>query len=501
MEEKMFRFADGKEQIKKVNQFLCIATTILYVISYAIVFISFLQKNRTGFYAISMLLVMITTVTIGFVTLKKDSGNVKLRYYMMLGICVVSAMLIAAYVDYYMRFLAVMPFLGCILFFDTKFMNTAACIVAVENVSLTLFREFFLHTYGEEEFVPNLVAGLAVTVLMFLSVYLTKVGKAFNADSTGRVQYDAKVQEEMLGEVLQIADNVRTKTNQAMHLMDELMDSSETVSRAVEDIGQSTASTALSVQNQSTMTQDIQEHLDETLLRAKKMTEVAMESDRLNEENAETMEKLRKEAEELLETNDAVAYAMAQLKQNVESVKAITKTIFDISSKTNLLALNASIESARAGEAGRGFAVVADEIRNLSEQTRQETENIAGILDNLASNATETANAVEKSLKNGTAQEKMINQIAAQFETVNQNIKKLSEDTQEIETVISNLTIANTEIVKEITTLSAATEEVTASVQQSAEMTDGNCRNVSETKSVLEEILTISHGVDKYTTK
>ena len=168
MEEKIFQFADGKAQIKEVNRFMCFSTAILYFLSYVVVTISFLQGKRTGLFAVSMLIVILTTIITGFVLLKKDSSNERLRYIMMIGLCVVTAMLVYAYVDYYMRFLAAMPFIGCALFFDTKFSQLSAIIVSSENIIITLLREFIWHNYEEEQFVPNLVAGLAVSVLMFL---------------------------------------------------------------------------------------------------------------------------------------------------------------------------------------------------------------------------------------------------------------------------------------------------------------------------------------------
>ena len=78
---------------------------------------------------------------------------------------------------------------------------------------------------------------------------------------------------------------------------------------------------------------------------------------------------------------------VASLISNAETVEGITEQIFSISNQTNLLALNASIESARAGEAGKGFAVVSEEIRVLADSTRNLTERIRGIVDELKRNA------------------------------------------------------------------------------------------------------------------
>jgi len=498
MEDKKFQFADIDAQVKKVNTLLCISTTILFLLSYTVVAVSFLQGNRTALYAIGMLIVMVATLVTGFVTLKRDSGNVKLRYYMMAGLCIVTAMLVYAYVDYYMRFLAAMPFLACVLFFDTKFSKIAAIIVSAENIIITLMRQFVWNNYEEDKFVPNLVAGLAITVLMFLMSYITKVGKIFNMDSLARIQHEADIQNKMMTDVLRIAERVQSGTNEAMDIVFELQNSAETVNQAMDNISKSSISTAESIQNQSSMTQDIQEHLEQMVLRADGMVKVASHSTELNSTSVEKMHSLRKEAASLIETNDTVTEAMKQLQQNVDSVKAITKTIFDISSQTNLLALNASIESARAGEAGKGFAVVADEIRTLSERTRTETENITQILDTLAENTTQTAKAIDRSLKIGNVQETMIIEISGQFEEINANVSKLAEDVNEIGRLLTNLTDANTEIVSDITTLSAVTEEVTASAQQSSEMTESNYRSALKAKEILDNIMNVSHELDKY---
>lgn len=498
MEEKQFRYADLGEQLRKVNVFMCTTTAVVYFLCYIIVLVSYLKGDRTLAYMVSMLAVMLLTIVLGFVALKKDSGNVRLRYYMLIGLTIVNIMLIYAFNDYYTRFLAAMPLLGCILFFDLKFAKLSAVITSAVNILLTLFRHFGLQNYKEDTFLPNIVAAAAVTVLMFLMYYLTKVGKNFNEDSIGKVNYEADAQKEMMTDVLKIAESVRNATQQAMELMNALQTSSEAVAEAVGDISHSTTATAESIQSQSVMTQGIQNNLEQSVSRAEAMAESAKRSSELNRESSERMQVLRTEAKTLQTTNDAVAEAMRQLQRNVINVKEITKTIFDISSQTNMLALNASIESARAGEAGRGFAVVADEIRNLSERTRQETENISKILDALAANASETAAAMEESLKSGKLQEEMITEVAERFEEINENVTGLTEGVYEIEKALEALSGANTEIVNDISNLSAMSEEVTALAQQSAEMTEGNFRNTRQVKEILDGIVEVSHGLEKY---
>ena len=160
--------------------------------------------------------------------------------------------------------------------------------------------------------------------------------------------------------------------------------------------------------------------------------------------------------------------------------------------------MNASIESARAGEAGRGFAVVADEIRQLAEKTRLETENIARILNELSDNAAYAAEAVNKSVNATEAQDEMIGQALQAFEDMNGNVGKLISDIGEIDNMLTSLSEANNQIVENIMHLSATTEEVTASSVQAADLSVQNLENAEEAKRQLDSVLEVSHQLDKY---
>ena len=498
MNEREYRFAKTEEQVRKINKFLCISTAILNVISFAIIFVSYARGYRTELYTFGLLAIMVVTSIGGFLVYRKNKDSVFLRYFMMAGLMIIMALLIYGFNSYYMRVLSVVPLIGCSLFFDTKFVKISGVIVTIENFAITLFRELVLHDYKNEQFMDNITISVVIMVMMFVLWYITNVGKMFNSDSIDKAKHEADLQKEMMDDVLQIAEQVRTGTENAMGLMNHLQRSSEIVSSSVGDISTSTSLTAENIENQSLMTHNIQENLERTVARAENMVRVANRSNELNVENMKQVELLSEESKVLAETNAVVSESMKQLQKNVGNVKEITKTIFDISSQTNLLALNASIESARAGEAGRGFAVVADEIRALSERTRQETENITQILGELETNANDTANAVTRSLEVGNVQEEMISTVASQFEEMSENVNELVADINEIETMLENLSQANTEIVTHITQLSATTQEVTASAQQSSELTEENSRSSKEARDILGSILEVSHGMDKY---
>jgi len=498
MNERDYRFAKTEEQVRNINRFLCISTAILNLISFAIIFVSYMRGYRTELYTFGLLAIMIITSVGGFIVYKKNRDSAFLRYFMLAGLLIIMALLIYGFNSYYMRVLSIVPLMGCVLFFDTKFAKISGIIVAIENFGITLFREFVLHDYKDEQFMDNLTIAVVIMVTMFVLWYITSVGKKFNSDSIDKAKYEANLQQEMMSDVLHIAEEVRTGTANAMGLMNELQKSSEIVSTSVGDISASTSLTAENIENQNVMTHNIQSNLEKTVERAENMVRVANHTSELNVASLNRMEQLSQESKVLAQTNEVVSSSMGHLQQNVNNVKEITKTIFDISSQTNLLALNASIESARAGEAGRGFAVVADEIRALSERTRQETENITQILNALEENANETAKAVERSLEVGTVQEEMIAEVAGQFEEMNANVKELTMDVDEIERMLENLSQANTEIVAHITQLSATTQEVTASAQQSSELTEENFRNSKEARDILDNILEVSHKMDKY---
>lgn len=339
----------------------------------------------------------------------------------------------------------------------------------------------------------------AIVLMMVLIYMITNITTTYNHDTRHSLMQQQDKQKAVMDEVLKLAEQVREGTENAMGMVNDLNSSTEMVKGAMQDISTSTQNTAENIQTQTSMTQNIQDSIGTTLERAEEMVRVAKHSSELNEQSLQIMQQLKKQSAVISETNSEVATSMQQLMERSKAVKSIADTIYSISSQTNLLALNASIESARAGEAGRGFAVVADEIRQLAEKTRQETEHIATILNELSNDAEQATGAVMKSVDAANAQDGMITNASESFEEVNSNVNQLIADIGEIDQMLEGLSNANNQIVDNIMQLSATTEEVTASSAQAAELSVQNLTNAENTKEQLDSVLEVAAQLKKYT--
>lgn len=498
MEVNKFFYADKKEQVKKVNRFVVLGYAVFYTMIFAVVLAACLRGKRTVGYTVFILAILGVSALLNAIVYFKNKYGMSLRYVSFAGLLIVTALLAIAFDSYYMCFFATIPFIGGILYFDSKYSLASAVSVTVLNFAVTGYKSFVTGEYTGEDVMDHMCASAAIMVMMFITFYTAVLAKKFNEHSLGRVQEDARIQQEMMQDVMGIAESVRTGTANAMDIVNEVKDSSAVVNRSVGDISESTVVTAENIQTQTVMTQSIQENIEKTVIRSEHMVKVAGESEELNNKNTLVMQRLKEHSDVLADTNGKVAESMKRLQEIAMNVKNITKTIFSISSQTNLLALNASIESARAGAAGRGFAVVAEEIRDLSEKTRKETENIAAILDELNRNAADTAQIVEKSVEVSGEQDRIITEAAVQFEGMNRNVGQLVKDITEIDGMLENLSQANNKIVDNIMQLSAATEEVTAAAQQSTEISEKNRKDAAQVQELLEKVLQVSHGLDKY---
>lgn len=493
-----FKYADQEEQLKRANRFLVsgylIFYAILMIIMWACYFVGIRSKGLTMMVSGTVLVSCIAICLLS----RKFLTSQKLKMMALPFLLVVCYVTGFAFTQGFIQLLGIFPLVGCVLFFDKKFSLISGIAYAVMEVLVTTAK-IVQHINLEGDSALNQIFVLVICLVLLVLLYcVTSIAEQFNKDTLGEVHEKNAKMQTMLDDVIGVATEVRKGTESAMDIVNDLNGSSEVVNGAMKNISESTLSTAENIQTQTTMTANIQQSIEDTLTSSETMVEIAKQSGQINRQSMDVMNRLKEQSQVISNTNQDVAKAMEALQAKTEEVRNIADTILGISSQTNLLALNASIESARAGEAGRGFAVVADEIRQLAERTKQETEEISKISDDLTENATRAANAVSQSVSATDAQDVMITEASESFEAMNDNVTELITHIENIDDRLSRLSEANNQIVDNITNLSATTEEVTASSNQAAELSNANMENAESAKNQLTGVLDVSHQLDKY---
>lgn len=247
---------------------------------------------------------------------------------------------------------------------------------------------------------------------------------------------------------------VDAQAGQLVNTAGQMMDKSQQVDSAMDQQSQSTTAIAAAI-----------EQLTASINR---LSDGASEAARLAQESAHSSGSgagvVRSTIDEIRSIADAIGTLssnMDRLGGQFDNITSVVGLIKDIADQTNLLALNAAIEAARAGEQGRGFAVVADEVRKLAERTRQATEEIGRTIADIQVSKNSALSSIDEAVKKASAGVDLASNAGASIDAISQDVQQVQRVVEDISNALREQTVAAGEIARNI-------EQVTAMAQTSS---------------------------------
>ncbi|MFA9378895.1 MAG: methyl-accepting chemotaxis protein [Lachnotalea sp.] len=344
----------------------------------------------------------------------------------------------------------------------------------------------------------NIIILVIIVIISYCSMSIAILLQKFNEENMSSIDKAAKEQKQVTENMILVAENISTHFVKAKEMLEVLTNSISGNNFAMNNIAESTESTAESIQKQAIMCSEIRDNTDFAERETMKMIEASNRTKENVAQGADLVRGLKEQAHYVEAASQTTIDATKQLTIKVDEVKSIIGAILNISGQTNLLALNASIEAARAGEAGKGFAVVAEEIRKLSEQTEDASNQITRIIEQLIEDASKATDSIDNSASSVMKQNEMIDITKNKFELIDKEVNDLTKTINNTEVIMKQILESTSIIADNITQLSSTSEEVAASSTEGVKTSSDAVDEMTKVVNVLESIYMLAEDLKKY---
>jgi len=347
------------------------------------------------------------------------------------------------------------------LYQEKKYVITFGTCICITYVIYFITR---VSTYGIRD-TPGTMGLIITTMAYICSIQVTKgLRKSNHIQKQNILQsYEESIQKNtelenvknrVKDDVISIGERINSNQLQTDHM-----------NKAIHEVAQAIDSFAASLQDINQETVHIQSELDNVNTLSSQMSQLSQRTNSYLLTSDNLLNNAKSASTQVSSLSEEVNRSMVQLVTNISEINEMINIIKEISSQTNLLSLNASIEASRAGDSGRGFSVVAGEIRNLSESTNHSVTKIETMMKAINSSVDLTNQNISNMQSLISNQGTVINNAQSALSDSKNEVISLLESIQGVADGIHNVAAANKTVVDTTTNISAISEEISANTE------------------------------------